>query len=408
MIATFAHMKEAFIVDGIRTPVGSFGGSLSPVRPDDMAALVIRELIKRNPSVDPAGIEEIFLGCANQAGEDNRNVARMAGLLSGLPYTVPAETINILCASGLAATAAAARAIRSGDGELFIAGGVESMTRAPFVMAKSSAAWSREVQMFDTSIGWRFVNPQMKAMYGVDTMGETAENVAAKYSISRKDQDLFAYNSQIKASKSNFNGIFSEEIVKVEIPSRKGDPIVFDKDEFLKPNTTLEALAKLKPAFRQGGSVTAGNSSGINDGAAALLIASETALKSANLNPKARIVSYAVAGVEPAVMGIGPVEAVPKALRKAGIGFDDLSVIELNEAFAAQSLACIRGWGLQDDDSRINPNGGAIAIGHPLGMSGARLVLTAMRQLHRTNGKYALCTMCVGVGQGYAIVIERQ
>jgi acetyl-CoA acyltransferase len=407
MIATFAHMKDAFIVDGIRTPVGSFGGSLSPVRPDDMAALVIRELIKRNPAIEPSSIEEIFFGCANQAGEDNRNVARMAGLLSGLPYTVPAETINILCASGLAATAAAARAVRSGDGEIFIAGGVESMTRAPFVMGKASAAWSRDVQMFDTSIGWRFVNPLMKSMYGVDTMGETAENVAAKYSISREDQDLFAYNSQIKASKSNNNNVFVEEIVKVEIPSRKGDPMIFDRDEFLKPNTSLEALAKLKPAFRQGGTVTAGNSSGINDGAVALLIASESAIKTSDLKPVARIVSYAVAGVEPAVMGIGPVEAAPKALKKAGIGFDDLSVIELNEAFAAQSLGCIRGWGLQDNDPRINPNGGAIAIGHPLGMSGARLVLTAMRQLQRTNGKYALCTMCVGVGQGYAMVIEK-
>jgi 3-oxoadipyl-CoA thiolase len=407
MIATFAAMKDAFIVDGIRTPVGSFGGSLAPVRPDDMAALVIRELLKRNQGIDPSAIEEIFMGCANQAGEDNRNVARMAGLLSGLPYSVPAETINILCASGLAATAAATRSIRSGDGDLFIAGGVESMTRAPFVLGKASSPWSRDVQMFDTSIGWRFVNPLMKSMYGVDTMGETAENVAEKYSISRDDQDLFAFNSQIKASKSNNNGVFVEEIVKVEIPSRKGDPVLFEKDEFLKPGTTLEALAKLKPAFRQGGTVTAGNASGINDGAAALLIASETAIKSGKLKPLARIVSYAAAGVEPAIMGIGPVEAAPKALRKAGIGFDDLSVIELNEAFAAQSLACIRGWGLADDDSRINPNGGAIAIGHPLGMSGARLVLTATRQLHRTNGRYALCTMCVGVGQGYAMVIER-
>jgi acetyl-CoA acyltransferase len=407
MIATFAAMKDAFIVDGIRTPVGSFGGSLAPVRPDDMAALVIRELMARNPGVNPSEIDEIFMGCANQAGEDNRNIARMAGLLSGLPYSVPAETINILCASGLAATAAAARCVRSGEGDLFIAGGVESMTRAPFVMAKAASAWSREVQMFDTSIGWRFVNPAMKAMYGVDSMGETAENVAEKYSISREDQDLFSFNSQIKASKAISNNIFVEEIVEVLIPSRKGESVSFSRDEFIKPSTTPETLARLKPAFRQGGTVTAGNASGINDGAAALLMASESGLKSGSLKPIARIVSYAVAGVEPAIMGIGPVEAAPKALRKAGIGFNDLSVIELNEAFAAQSLACIRGWGLDDNDPRINPNGGAIAIGHPLGMSGARLILTATRQLQRTKGRYALCTMCVGVGQGYAMVIER-
>jgi len=400
-------MKKAYIIDGIRTAVGSFGGSLASVRPDDLAALVIKELLVRNSTIPADRIEEVIIGCANQAGEDNRNVARMAALLSGLPYTVPAETINLLCASGMAAVANASKNILSGDGDLYIAGGVESMTRAPFVMAKSSTAFAREVQMFDTSIGWRFVNPAMKTMYGTDSMGETAENVAEKYGINRADQDLFALRSQQKAFSSSGKGRFSSEIVPVTIPQKKGDPIVFKSDEFIKGNSTIEILQKLKPAFRENGSVTAGNASGINDGAAALLIASDTAVEEYKLKPIARFVSSAVAGVEPKYMGIGPVTAARQALKKAGINFNDLSVIELNEAFAAQGLACIREWGLQDDDIRINPNGGAIAIGHPLGMSGSRLILTAARELQLNGGRYALCTMCIGVGQGYAVVIEK-
>lgn len=402
-----SYMKNAFIVDGIRTPIGSFGGSLSPVRPDDLAALVISELIKRNPSIDTAAINQVILGCANQAGEDNRNVARMALLLAGLPYTIPAETVNLLCASGMAAVANAARFIKAGDGDLFIAGGVESMTRAPFVMAKSSSAFSRDVQIFDTSIGWRFVNPAMKKLYGVDSMGETAENVAEKYKVNRNDQDLFAARSQQKSAAASAKGRFTSEIVPVSIPQKKGDPVIFSNDEFIKGNTTIETLAKLKPAFREGGTVTAGNASGINDGAAALLIASDDAVKKYSLKPIAKIIASAVSGVEPLIMGIGPVTAANNALKKAGITFNDLSVIELNEAFAAQGLACIREWGLKDDDFRINPNGGAISLGHPLGMSGARLILTAARELQLNQGRYALCTMCVGVGQGYAIVIER-
>jgi acetyl-CoA acyltransferase len=399
-------MKNAFIVDGIRTPVGSFGGSLSTTRPDDLAALVFAELIKRNPTVNFNEVNEVILGCANQAGEDNRNVARMATLLSGISHNVPAETVNLLCASGLAAVANAARFIKAGDGDLFIAGGVESMTRAPFVMAKSATPFARDVQVFDTSIGWRFVNPAMKKLYGVDSMGETAENVAEKYNVSRIDQDNFALNSQLKAAAASKSGRFLREIVSVSIPQKKGDALIFEKDEFIKANSTIEGLNKLKPAFREGGTVTAGNASGINDGAAALLIASDEALTKYKLKPLAKIVSSAVVGVEPRIMGIGPVEAANLALKKAGIGFADLSVIELNEAFAAQGLACIREWGLKDDDSRINRNGGAIAIGHPLGMSGARLILTAAHELQVTNGKYALCTMCVGVGQGYAVIIE--
>lgn len=400
-------MKKAYIVDGVRTAVGSFGGSLASVRPDDLASVVIKELLERNPNVPADKIIEVIFGCANQAGEDNRNVARMASLLSGLPQTVPAETINLLCASGMAAVANASRNILAGDGELYIAGGVESMTRAPFVMAKSTTAFSREVQMFDTSIGWRFVNPIMKKMYGTDSMGETAENVAEKYGVNRVDQDMFALNSQKKAFASLQKGRFASEIVPVTIQQKKGDPIIFTTDEFIKGNSTLETLQKLKPAFRDNGTVTAGNASGINDGAAALLIASDNAVEEYKLKPIARFVSSAVTGVEPKFMGIGPVTAAREALRKAGITFNDLSVIELNEAFAAQGLACIREWGLRDDDARINPNGGAIAIGHPLGMSGSRLILTAARELQLNDGKYALCTMCVGVGQGYAVVLEK-
>lgn len=400
-------MENAFIVDGIRTPVGSFGGKLAQVRPDDLAATVIKALLIRNPGIDPKNINEVIFGCANQAGEDNRNVARMAGLLSGLPLSVPAETVNILCASGMAAIANAARNIKSGDGDLFLAGGVESMTRAPFVMAKATTPFSREVQVFDTSIGWRFVNPAMKKMYGTDSMGETAENVAEKYNINRIDQDNFALRSQQKAAAAQTAGRFVEEITPVVIPQKKGDSLIVDKDEYLKPGTTLEILSNLKAAFREGGTVTAGNASGINDGAAVVLLASAKAVAENQLKPIAKIISSAVAGVEPKYMGIGPVPAANEALRKAGLTFNDLSVIELNEAFAAQGLACIREWGLKDDDSRINPNGGAIAIGHPLGMSGTRLVLTAARELQKNGGRYALCTMCIGVGQGYAMIIER-
>ena len=400
-------MENAFIVDGIRTPVGSFGGKLAQVRADDLAATVIAALLKRNPGVDPKNINEVIFGCANQAGEDNRNVARMAGLLSGLPLSVPAETVNILCASGMAAIANAVRNIKAGDGDLFLAGGVESMTRAPFVMAKATTPFSRDVQVFDTSIGWRFVNPAMKKMYGTDSMGETAENVAEKYNINRIDQDNFALRSQQKAAAAQTAGRFVEEITPVVIPQKKGDPIIVDKDEYLKPGTTLEILSNLKAAFREGGTVTAGNASGINDGAAVVLLASAKAVAENQLKPIAKIISSAVAGVEPKYMGIGPVPAANEALRKAGLTFNDLSVIELNEAFAAQGLACIREWGLKDDDARINPNGGAIAIGHPLGMSGTRLVLTAARELQKNRGRYALCTMCIGVGQGYAMIIER-
>ncbi|MFN9596556.1 MAG: 3-oxoadipyl-CoA thiolase [Bacteroidota bacterium] len=400
-------MKNAFIVDGLRSGIGSFGGSLATVRPDDLLASVFKALIARHPSLDPASIDHIIAGCANQAGEDNRNVARMAGLLSGIPQTVSAETVNILCASGMAAVANASRFIQAGDGDIYMAGGVESMTRAPFVMAKSPSAFSREVSMFDTSIGWRFVNPAMRKLYGVDSMGETAENVAERFKVSRDDQDAFALRSQQKATASRQSGRFTQEIAPISINKGKNETIVFDQDEYIKPSTTLEILSKLRAAFREGGSVTAGNASGINDGAAALLLASENGLKKSNLNPIARYVSSAVSGVEPSIMGIGPVLAAQRALEKAGLTFKDISVIELNEAFAAQGLACIREWGLADDDARINPNGGAIALGHPLGMSGARLILTAARELQKKGGRYALCTMCIGVGQGYAIIIEK-
>lgn len=400
-------MKQAYIVDGIRTPVGNYGGALSSVRPDDMAALVIKELMTRNTSLSPEKIEDVILGCANQAGEDNRDVARMAVLLAGLPVTVPGETVNRLCASGMSAVISAARAIRTGDTSCMIAGGVESMSRAPFVMSKSSAAFARDVQLFDTSIGWRFVNPRMKEMFGTDSMGETAENVAVQYNINRKDQDFFALHSQQKATKANSQGRFNQEIIPVLIARKKGDPLLVSNDEFIKPDTTIEVLSKLKAAFRKEGSVTAGNASGVNDGACALLITNEETLKSSELKPMVRIVSSAVAGVEPRIMGIGPVPAANAALKKAGLTWNQIDIIELNEAFAAQSLACIREWKLDDKDERINPNGGAIALGHPLGMSGARIILTAAHQLILTKKKYALCTMCIGVGQGYAVIIER-
>ena len=400
-------MKQAYIVDGIRTPVGNYGGALSSVRPDDMASLVIKELMTRNASLSPEKIEDVILGCANQAGEDNRDVARMAVLLAGLPVTVPGETVNRLCASGMSAVISAARAIRTDDTSCMIAGGVESMSRAPFVMSKSSAAFARDVQLFDTSIGWRFVNPRMKEMFGTDSMGETAENVAVQYNINRKDQDFFALHSQQKATKANSQGRFNQEIIPVLIARKKGDPLLVSNDEFIKPDTTIEVLSKLKAAFRKEGSVTAGNASGVNDGACALLITNEETLKSSQLKPMVRIVSSAVAGVEPRIMGIGPVPAANAALKKAGLTWNQIDIIELNEAFAAQSLACIREWKLDDKDERINPNGGAIALGHPLGMSGARLILTAAHQLILTKKKYAICTMCIGVGQGYAVIIER-
>lgn len=400
--------QAAYIIDAIRTPIGNYGGALSQVRPDDMAAIVIRELIARNPSVDVGAIGDVIFGCANQAGEDNRDVARMALLLAGLPVTIPGETVNRLCASGMGAVINAARMIQTNDAGVMIAGGIESMSRAPYVMSKANSAFARDVQMFDTSIGWRFVNPKMKEMYGTDSMGETAENVAAMYNVNRADQDLFALRSQTKAAKKNAEGRFKQEIVTVEIPQKKGEAKKISVDEFIKPDTTLEILQKLKPAFKkEGGTVTAGNASGVNDGACALLLAGEQSVNQYNLKPKARIISSAVVGVEPRIMGIGPVAAANKALQKAGLTWSDVDVIELNEAFAAQGLACIREWGLADDDARINPNGGAIALGHPLGMSGARLIQTAMLELHLQNKKYALCTMCIGVGQGYAVVIEK-
>lgn len=401
-------MKESYIIDAIRTPIGSFGGSLSPVRADDLAAIPIKELIKRNPNIPFEAIEDVILGCHNQAGEDNRNVARMALLLAGLPYTVPGETVNRLCSSGMSAVIHANRAIKAGDGEVFIAGGMEHMTRGPMVMSKSSKPFGGDMQMFDSSFGWRFVNPLMNKMYGTDAMGITAENLAEMYNISRDDQDLFALRSQQKAFAAQQNGILGEEIIGVEMTDRKGNITLFDKDEFIKGSSTLETLAKLRPAFKkEGGTVTAGNASGLNDGAAAMYIASENAVKSYNLTPKARIVSSAVVGVEPRIMGIGPVGATQKALQKAGLTLNDIDVIEFNEAFSAQCLAVSRNLGLADDDARINPNGGAIAIGHPLGMSGTRIIQAAVNQLVRTNKRYALAAMCVGVGMGYAVIVER-
>lgn len=397
----------AYIIDGIRSPIGSFGGTLSPVRADDLAAMVIRELMSRNSGISPVEIDDVILGCVNQAGDDNRNVARMSLLLAGLPYTVPGETVNRLCASGMSAVINAARAIHNNDGELFIAGGVEHMTRGPYVVSKSNKAFGTDQKMFDSSFGWRFVNPGMERMYGVDAMGVTAENLADMYHISRDDQDAFAYRSQMKAAKALSAGRFAEEIMPVHIPGKKSHTS-FEQDEFIKPATTLEGLAKLKAAFKnENGTVTAGNSSGLNDGAAALLIASETAVRKHSLQPKAKILSSAVIGCEPRIMGIGPVEASRKALSKAGLRLDDMGIIELNEAFAAQSLACIRELGMKDDDPRINPNGGAIALGHPLGMSGARIIYTAALELHKQQQKYALVTMCIGVGQGYAVVLEK-
>ncbi len=403
-----SNANSAYIVDGVRTPIGNIGGGLSEVRADDLAAHVISELVKRSAKLDPALVTDVILGCANQAGDDNRNVARMALLLAGLPVTVPGETVNRLCASGMSAVANAARSVKLGEGDFYIAGGVENMTRAPYVMSKGSKAFARDVELFDTSLGWRFINPKLKAKYGVDSMGQTAENVAEQYEVSRGDQDAFAMRSQHKAAAARERGRFEREIVAVEIPQRKGDPKRFERDEFLRPDTSLETLGRLKPAFRpEGGSVTAGNSSGLNDGAAALLIASDEGLRRLGVKPLARIVTSAVAGVEPRIMGMGPVPASRRALEHAKLTLNDMQVIELNEAFAAQSLACLREFGIDDNDPRVNPNGGAIAIGHPLGMSGARLLLTAARELEETGGRYALCTMCIGVGQGMATIIER-
>lgn len=399
--------KEVFIVDGVRTAIGSFGGTLSGVRADDLAAHVIKALMEKNPSLDPNLIEDVIMGCANQAGEDNRNVARMAGLLAGLPFTSGGETVNRLCASGMAATINAARAIKDGAGEVYISGGVEHMTRGPWVISKTSTAFGRDAQMYDSSFGWRFINPKMEELYGVDGMGNTAENLVELYGIEREAQDQFALWSQQKAARAIQSGRLAEEITPVIIPQRKKDPIVFDKDEFSRPETTLESLAGLRPAFKKDGSVTAGNASGLNDGAAALLIASGDAVVKHGMKPLARIVGAAIAGVEPRIMGIGPVYASQKVLERSGLTLDQMDILELNEAFAAQVLACTRKMGLADNDPRINPNGGAIALGHPLGMSGARILHTAALELQKTGKRYALVTMCIGVGQGYATIIER-
>lgn len=399
---------QTYIIDGIRSPIGNFGGSLSTVRADDLAAQVLAELAKRNPQLDPALIADVILGCVNQAGDDNRNVARMALLLAGLPYTVPGETVNRLCASGMAAIVHAHRAIAIGDGEVYFAGGVEHMTRGPYVISKSAKPFGTDAQMYDSSFGWRFINPRMQAMYGTDAMGMTAENLVEIHKISREDQDRFAYHSQQKAAKAQAAGRFVEEITPVSIPLGKGESRLFENDEFIKGGTTVEKLAQLKPAFKkEGGTVTAGNSSGLNDGAIAVMLASEKAIKEHGFVPKARIVASAVVGVEPRIMGIGPVPATQKALEKAGLTLNDIDIIELNEAFAAQSLACIRSLGLEDDDPRINPNGGAIALGHPLGVSGARITYSAALELQKQQKRYALATMCIGVGQGYAVILER-
>jgi len=401
-------MKNAFICDAIRTPIGRYGGALSSVRADDLGAIPLSALMQRNPSVDWRAVDDVFYGCANQAGEDNRNIARMSGLLAGLPIELPGCTINRLCGSGMDAIGIASRGIKSGELQLAIAGGVESMSRAPFVTSKADSAFSRAQQTFDTTMGWRFINKLMKAQYGVDSMPDTGENVAEQFAISREDQDVFAYESQKRASAARDAGLFAQEIVPVVIPQRKKTDLIVDTDEHIRPETTLSGLAKLATPFRQGGTVTAGNASGINDGACALLLASEQAAATQGLTPKARVVAMATAGLAPRIMGFGPVPAARKVLALAGLTLDQMDVIEINEAFASQSLAVIRELELADNDPRVNPNGGAIALGHPLGMSGARLVTTALYQLQRSGGIYALCTMCIGVGQGIAMIIERQ
>ena len=400
-------MSDAFICDVIRTPFGRYGGALASIRTDDLAAIPIKALMDRNPSIDWAAVDDVIYGCANQAGEDNRNVARMALLLAGLPLTVPGSTINRLCGSSMDAVSVAARAIKTGENSLVIAGGVESMSRAPFVMGKADAAWSRSMKMEDTTLGWRFVNPLMKAQYGVDSMAETAENVAEEFSVSRQDQDAFAYRSQQRAAAAMKNGILAEEIAPVSVMPRKGPPVVVDQDEHPRPDTTMEGLAALKPYVRANGTITAGNASGVNDGACAVLLASGDAAKRFGLTPKARVVAAATAGVAPRLMGIGPLPATHKVLALAGLRIGDMDVVELNEAFASQGLAVLRDLGVADDAPHVNPNGGAIALGHPLGASGARLITTTVLQLQRTKGRYALCTMCIGVGQGIAMILER-
>jgi 3-oxoadipyl-CoA thiolase len=397
---------SGFIIDAVRTPIGNLGGKLSKIRADDLAAHTISSLIARH-NFDPSQIDEVILGCANQAGEDNRNIARMASLLAGIPFSVPGETINRLCASGMSAVIHAHRAIKSGDGNLFIAGGVEHMTRAPWIISKASKSFGRDSELMDSSFGWRFINPKMQDLYGTDSMGQTAENLAKKFNISRDDQDQFAYNSQRKAKSAQESGVFKDEIVPVEVIQNKKSSIIFDTDEFLKPTTTFEVLNKLRAVFKKDGTVTAGSSSGLNDGSASMLIASEKAINEFSFSPIAKIISSAVVGVEPRFMGIGPVMAARKALSKSNLSMKDINVIEINEAFSAQVLACIREWGLSDDDERINPNGGAIALGHPLGMTGTRIIQAAALELKRTNKQYALISMCVGVGQGYAVIIER-
>lgn len=400
-------MREVFICDAIRTPIGRYGGVLAAVRADDLAALPIRTLKERNPGADLSQVDDVIYGCANQGGEDNRNVARMASLLAGLPCEVPGVTVNRLCASSMEAVALAARAIKAGEAELIIAGGVESMSRAPFVMGKATSAFSRSAEIYDTTIGWRFINPLMKQQYGVDSMPETGENVAEQFKVSREDQDRFALRSQQKAAAAQKNGFFAEEIVAVPVPAGKKGTVNVDRDEHPRADTTLETLAKLPTPFRKNGTVTAGNSSGVNDGACALMVASESAVKRHGLRARARVIGAAAAGVEPRIMGIGPVYATRKLMRLTGMTLNQPDVIELNEAFASQSLAVLRELGIADDDPRVNPNGGAIALGHPLGMSGGRLILTAVHQLERTQGRMALCTMCIGVGQGTAILLER-
>lgn len=399
--------KDAYIIDGTRSAIGNFKGSLAAVRTDDLIASVIKNLIAKNPELPSDRIDDVIIGCANQAGEDNRNIARMALLLAGLPQSVPGETVNRLCASGMSAVAQAMRAIKSGEGDLFIAGGVEGMSRGPFVISKAESGFATDQKMYDSSFGWRFVNPEMEKTYGVEAMGKTAENLAEMYKITRKEQDEFALNSQMKATKAQESGRLAEEISDIQIPQRKGDPILVNKDEFIKPNSSLEILGKLKPAFvKENGTVTAGNASGLNDGAAAMIIASGDAVKNYGLKPLAKIVCSAVVGVEPRIMGIGPVDATKLALKRAGLTLDQIDIIELNEAFAAQSIACLKELGIANDDTRVNVNGGAIALGHPLGMSGSRITYSVALELHKTGKKYALATMCVGVGQGYAVILE--
>ncbi|EJX0976555.1 3-oxoadipyl-CoA thiolase [Acinetobacter baumannii] len=400
-------LKNAYIIDAIRTPFGRYAGGLAPVRADDLGAVPIKALMQRNPSVDWEQVDDVIYGCANQAGEDNRNVGRMSALLAGLPYQVPATTINRLCGSSLDAIAIAARAIKAGEANLVIAGGVESMSRAPYVMGKSDSAFGRSQKIEDTTMGWRFINPKLKELYGVDTMPQTAENVAEQFNVNRADQDQFALVSQQRTASAQAKGFFSKEIVAVEIPQRKGDVVVIDTDEHPRASTTLEGLSKLKPVVKADGTVTAGNASGINDGAAALLIASDDAVQAYNLKPRAKIIASTAVGIEPRIMGFAPAPAIKKLLKQANLTLEQMDVIELNEAFAAQALAVTRDLGLPDDSDKVNPNGGAIALGHPLGASGARLVTTALNQLEQTGGRYALCSMCIGVGQGIALIIER-